>query len=194
MSVPVSFNLAVQEKKFSDQSLLKGVAISLQVPDALGIVGPSGCGKTSLLRICAGIDRDFNGKRHLKDGAKIAMMFQEPCLIPWRKIRDNIMLTAQITRQEADDWLAQVGLDQHGDLFPSQLSLGQQRRVAFIRALAFKGDMLVLDEPFVSLDQQRKETMIKLLQDYLETHKAILLLASHNQQEIDQLTDQTLEL
>ena len=190
----MSFNLTIEEKTFKDQSLLKGVTISLNVPDALGIVGPSGRGKTSLLRICAGIDRDFSGQRHLKDGAKIAMMFQEPCLIPWRKIRENIMLTAHITRPEADHWLAQVGLDQHGDLFPSQLSLGQQRRVAFIRALAFKGDMLVLDEPFVSLDQKRKQTLIALLQDYLRSHKAMLLLASHDPAEIDQLTDQTLEL
>src|SRR6202008_2779972 len=119
------------------------------------LVCPSGCGKTTLLRIITGLDRDYSGVVSLPDHGKLGMVFQEPRLLPWRTVEQNVRLGApEASDAELDALFAALGLAKHRHHFPGELSLGQARRVALARAFAVGPDLLVLDEPFVSLDAE----------------------------------------
>ena len=122
------------------------------------ICGPSGSGKTTVLRLIAGLDRDDNGTP--PPDVKIGMVFQEPRLLPWKTIRENVELVG-----EDHGLLNAFGLQSVAHLFPSQISLGMARRVALARALAFKPTLLLLDEPFASLD----EDLADLMRDQIRT-------------------------
>jgi len=116
------------------------------------LIGPSGCGKTSILRILAGLDGQFEGRVTRPPGA-LSMAFQEPRLLPWRTVEDNIRLAApQIGEGELKALMNALDITAHRKHFPSELSLGLARRVALARAYAIKPALLLLDEPFVSLD------------------------------------------
>jgi len=135
------------------EPVLADLRLTLKRGEAGAVVGPSGCGKTSLLRILAGIDCDFSGRVALPAHSRLGMVFQEPRLLPWRSVFDNIAIVApQASRAEIDALLQAFDLSGHATHFPGQLSLGLARRAALARALAIKPDLLLLDEPLVSLD------------------------------------------
>lgn len=147
---------------------LQAVDLSIKPGQFVGLLGPSGCGKTTLLNIIGGLDDDFEGAvRFTLDENKpthpvtptIGYVFQEPRLLPWMTVRDNLRLVmggrgdTSDTASLIDDWLARVGLRGYGDYFPGQLSVGMQQRVAVARALIIQPDVLVMDEPFSALDE-----------------------------------------
>lgn len=167
------------------------------------LVGPSGCGKTTLLNIIAGLDNDYDGdicvgQRHTQ--AKIGYVFQNPRLLPWRTIRENIELAldAQALRgneSEVIDALLEVmqlSASQHS--YPERLSLGMSRRVAIIRAFALDPEVLLMDEPFVSLDaptaRQARELLLKLWQQRPHT----VLFVTHDLREAIALADRLIFL
>ena len=120
------------------------------------LIGPSGCGKTTVLRMIAGLDVDFDGSIARPGRARQAMVFQEPALLPWRTVDENIRLcmeAAGVDGRGLEPMLAMLGLEGHRTRFPSELSLGLARRVALARAFIVQPDLLLLDEPFVSLDE-----------------------------------------
>src|SRR5207302_1954947 len=132
--------------------VIQDIAFTARHGETVALVGPSGCGKTTLLRIVAGLDRDFEGAVTRPPGI-IGMVFQEPRLLPWRSVEDNVQLIAP----GADDatltaLFATLELTAHRGLFPGELSLGLARRVALARAFAVEPNLLILDEPFASLD------------------------------------------
>ena len=132
---------------------LEDLRLTLKRGEAGAVVGPSGCGKTTLLRIVAGLDRDFVGSVKLPAHGRLGMVFQEPRLLPWRNVADNIHIAApRASGAEIEALLDTLGLAGHAEHFPRQLSLGLARRAALARALAIKPDLLLLDEPLVSLD------------------------------------------
>ena len=136
------------------------------VPDSMTVLmGPSGCGKTTLLRILAGLDDRFVGNVIMPENARIGLMFQDPRLLPWRTVKQNIMLVADPSFTETDlEHLAlAVGIADKLSGYPQELSLGLARRVALARAFATKPDLLLLDEPFVSLDERTADRLRKLL-------------------------------
>jgi ABC-type nitrate/sulfonate/bicarbonate transport system ATPase subunit len=117
------------------------------------LVGPTGCGKITLLRIVAGLDRDFDGIVAIPAHGTLAMVFQEPRLLPWRTVEQNVRLAApRVTDAGLELLFHTLGLEAHRAHYPGELSLGLARRVALARAFAAKPDLLLLDEPFVSLD------------------------------------------
>ena len=131
------------------------------------LMGPSGCGKTTLLRIVAGLDDRFTGKVGLHPEARIGLMFQEPRLLPWRTVEQNIELVAapDFSAEDLDRLAHAVGIADMLPRYPQELSLGLARRVALARAFATKPDLLLLDEPFVSLDERTADRLRRLLLD-----------------------------
>ena len=156
------------------------------------LMGPSGCGKTTLLRIIAGLDARYTGDISLAPDARIGLMFQDPRLLPWRTVKQNIELVAAPGFTEADlDRLAHaVGIADMLPRYPQELSLGLARRVALARAFATKPDLLLLDEPFVSLDERTADRLRRLLLDVWSARPTTAILVTHNAREAILLADQ----
>ncbi|HLP70419.1 MAG TPA: ATP-binding cassette domain-containing protein [Rhizobium sp.] len=172
--------------------VLGPVALSLSPGETVALTGPSGVGKTSLLRIIAGLDYGFDGYRQAT--ARIAMVFQEPLLLPWRTAVENLTVIARISSAEAGLWLEKVGLAGLGDRFPHTLSLGQQRRLSLVRAFACAPELLLLDEPFVSLDPALASEMMGLLERLIADRPCATLLVTHVRGEAERLAGRILRM
>lgn len=156
----------------------------------LVLLGRSGAGKTTLLRIALGLDRDFLGRATLPRGRR-GVVFQEPRLLPWLSVAENLRLVAPAADVAA--LLAAVGLAGHASARPGALSLGMARRVALARALAVDPDMLVLDEPFVSLDPALAAALGRLLVARAR-QGTLVLLAMHDLDHALAIADRILAL
>ena len=175
--------------------MLGELAFSLGNGEVAALVGPSGCGKTTLLRIIAGLDSDFEGSVALPAHGMLGMVFQEPRLLPWRTVEQNVRLAAPQATDAALGTLFQaLGLTAHRDHFPGELSLGLARRVALARAFAVEPDLLLLDEPFVSLDDALAARLRDELADLVNRRPITTLLVTHNVEEAIGLADRLLLL
>ena len=182
----------IEEKRLGGRPVLGALGFSLGPHEAAGLLGPSGIGKTTLLRIIAGLDTDFRG--HVAGAGRIGFVFQEPTLLPWRTVRDNIVLAARVSAEAAGSLLREVGLGRHGDAFPGALSLGEARRVALARALAVEPETLLLDEPFVSLDPDGALRMQRVVERLMDAHPMRTILVTHRAEECARLTDRVFRL
>ena len=175
--------------------MLGELAFSLGNGEVAALVGPSGCGETTLLRIIAGLDSDFEGSVALPAHGTLGMVFQEPRLLPWRTVEQNVRLAAPQATDAALGTLFQaLGLTAHRDHFPGELSLGLARRVALARAFAVEPDLLLLDEPFVSLDDALAARLRDELADLVNRRPITTLLVTHNVEEAIGLADRLLLL
>ncbi len=163
--------------------VLHDVAFSLRQGEICALLGPSGCGKTTLLRIISGLDSDFEGQVVLPSLHKIGMVFQEPRLLPWRSVVQNLRLVGDSSESDLAEIAAALRLSNHLDHFPGELSLGLARRVAIARAFAAKPDLLLLDEPFVSLDAALAARLREELLALVLKRKATTLIVTHNVEE-----------
>ena len=156
------------------------------------LMGPSGCGKTTLLRIVAGLDDNFTGEIDLPDDTRIGLMFQEPRLLPWRTVRQNLELVAapNFSPEDMQQLAQSVGIGDMMHRYPQELSLGMARRVALARAFATRPDLLLLDEPFVSLDERTADRLRRLLLEVWSARPTTALLVTHNAREAILLADQ----
>jgi sulfonate transport system ATP-binding protein len=164
----------------------------------VAITGPSGCGKTTLLNIVAGLDRDFEGEISC-DAAmlRLAYVFQTPRLLPWRTVRENIALALEdgdARRAQVDELISRVGLASAAGEYPERLSLGMQRRVALARGFVIEPDILLMDEPFVSLDRAAAAGLRALLLDLWSRRRATVLFVTHDQSEAVALATRILRL
>jgi ABC-type nitrate/sulfonate/bicarbonate transport system ATPase subunit len=176
--------------------VLRDFALELAPGSFACLVGPSGCGKTTILRIAAGLDRDFQGERRLSPSTRVAMVFQEPRLLPWRTVEDNIrvaMDAASVTGA-IGEWLERFDLVEQRRQYAGELSLGQARRVAMARAMSVGPDLLLLDEPLVSLDETVAARLRGELRATAETRKLGILLVTHDLAEAIELSDRLLFL
>jgi ABC-type nitrate/sulfonate/bicarbonate transport system ATPase subunit len=163
---------------------LGDVSLALNNGEVAAIVGPSGCGKTTLLRIVAGLDNDFEGGVRLPAHGRLGVVFQEPRLLPWRTVEENLKIAApQADETTLSALFATLGLDEHRRHYPGELSLGLARRVALARAFAVKPDLLMLDEPFVSLDAALATRMRTELVELVSRQPATTLLVTHSIEE-----------
>jgi ABC-type nitrate/sulfonate/bicarbonate transport system ATPase subunit len=170
--------------------VLGEISLGLNNGDVAALVGPSGCGKTTLLRIVVGLDHDFEGSVRLPAFGKLGVVFQEPRLLPWRTVEENVKLAAP----QADDvtlgaLFVTLGIAEHRRHYPGELSLGLARRVALARAFAVKPDLLVLDEPFVSLDTALAARMRAELVELVSRQPVTTLLVTHSIEEAIEIAD-----
>ena len=172
----------------------------------LAIVGPSGAGKSTLLNIIAGLDREMDGDVQMDgrplhaDGLKttrIGFVFQEPRLMPWLTVMDNLMLVMDKTADSVErvrQLLREVGLANIEQSFPNQLSGGMQRRVSLVRAFAMRPELLLMDEPFLSLDAPTAARLRRLLMTLGGELRPTGLFVTHHLREALALADRLLFL
>ncbi len=186
-------------------AVLCDISFELGVNEFVCIVGPSGCGKTTLLRIIAGLEQQDSGVVKM-DGAPVrgpdasrGMLFQDYALFPWRTVRQNIEFGLEIKRVPpavrrsiSRHFISVVGLEGFEDRYPHQLSGGMKQRVAIARALANDPEVILMDEPFASLDAQTRVAMQRhLLRVFNESKKSVLFV-THNVEEALYLGDRVL--
>ena len=173
------------------------VTLDIHEGDLLSVVGPSGCGKTTVLKILAGLHgadggtvRIGDGHGSFVEGRDVGMVFQQPLLLKWRTIAENVILPAQIlglpikaARERAKDLLQMVGLGHAGDKHPFELSGGMQQRAAIARALIHDPKLVLMDEPFGALDAITREKMnLEMLRIWQESRKTFVFV-THGIQE-----------
>jgi NitT/TauT family transport system ATP-binding protein len=171
--------------------VVRDLKLRIEVGSFGALIGPSGCGKTTILKIAAGLDTDFRGEIRRPEAGRLGMVFQEPRLLAWRTVEQNIRLALPPERADIDltDLIDILGLGTHLALYPGELSLGLARRVAIARAFAADPDFLLLDEPFVSLDEATADRLRSELVALTERTRATTLLVTHDLAEAVQLAD-----
>lgn len=172
------------------QEVLAPVKFALQSGEVGVLIGPSGCGKSTMLRIILGLDRDFQGRIARPPEARIGMVFQEPRLLPWRSVEQNVRLAApDVTDEKLSELFRILELDAHRSHFPGELSLGLARRVALARAFAVEPDLLVLDEPLASLDEALAGRLRDEIAMLVASRPVMTLLVTHNLDDAIRLGD-----
>ena len=193
-AAPLELRIDAKSYRSADGTPIEAVRdfeLRLEAGSFGALIGPSGCGKTTILRIAGGLDTDFRGSLHPPGAGRLGFVFQEPRLLPWRTVEQNIRLTLPADQADVDltDLVGTLGLDRHLARYPGELSLGLARRAAIARAFAVRPDFLLLDEPFVSLD----ETVAARLRDELlaltTRTKVTTLFVTHDLEDAVELAD-----
>ena len=165
------------------------------------IIGPSGCGKSSILNIISNQDKNFEGQIIKNNNIKIGYMFQEDALFPWLTIYENSLLGLKISKELTKenekyvlDLLTKYGLIDFKDKYPSELSGGMKQRVALIRTLALKPDILLLDEPFSALDYQTRLNVCDDVYKIIKEENKAVVIVTHDVSEAISFSDKIIVL
>ena len=181
---------------YKKKEVLKNLSFTLARGEILAVMGPSGCGKSTLLNLAAGLRKPTEGSIE-NHAQKIAYVFQEPRLFPWLTVAENV--SAVLAEKQTEDEtvervLEAVGLTDAKDQFPASLSGGMKSRASLARALAYGGDLFLLDEPFAALDESMRMELAEYLKGYLHTHNASAIIVTHQLSDAQALADQIMEL
>jgi sulfonate transport system ATP-binding protein len=181
-------------RAFGDRRILDGLDLDIERGEFVALLGRSGSGKSTLLRALAGLDRDTTGELTVEGTVGVA--FQEPRLLPWKRVIDNVALGLAGPRAKAHEALEEVGLTALADAWPLTLSGGEAQRASLARALVREPGLLLLDEPFSALDALTRITMHRLVLDLWNRHSehTSVLLVTHDVDEALILADRVLVL
>jgi NitT/TauT family transport system ATP-binding protein len=186
--------------QYGPRLILDDVSLTAEPGQIVGLMGPSGCGKTTLLNLLAGLQSPSAGTV-MGDPSRTAYVFQEPRLLPWYTTVENIALglkargMAPLQRLQLACTLAEtVGLADAAHLYPTQLSGGMQQRVNLARAFAVNPRLLLLDEPFSSLDMGTRRQLQQLVMAWVQQHQTTAVLVTHDLSEAVTLADELLVL
>ena len=203
--MPRKVEITGLNKWFGELETLRDIDVAVEQGEFISVVGPSGCGKTTFLRIVAGLEPATSGSIRL-DGATVTapgrnrgFVFQNDSLLPWRTVLSNALIGPEVAgrvgekeRKRTLDLLKLVGLGGFENYYPRQLSGGMRQRVNLARALAIDPDVLLMDEPFASLDAQTREIMQTELLRIWEQGRKTVLFVTHQIDEAVFLSDRVL--
>lgn len=188
-------------KRFGDRQVLQGLDLKVEAGQFIAVIGRSGCGKTTLLRLLAGLDRVTSGEIRIGGRAVNAiqsstrLLFQDARLLPWQSVLQNVGVSRMPGwRKLSSEALADVGLADRADDWPSVLSGGQRQRVALARALVSEPKVLLLDEPFGALDALTRKEMHDLLLGLWRERRFTTVLITHDVSEALALADRIVVL
>jgi len=180
---------------------IKDFNLSINEGEIVSLVGPSGCGKSTILSVIAELDENYEGCILKKDKLKLAYMLQSDALLPWLNIFENSILGLKIKKNLCEDEIDYVNdllklynLYEFKDNYPKSLSGGMKQRVALIRTLALKPDLLLLDEPFCALDQQSRLVISDDVYKIIKKEKKTVILVTHNIEEAILFSDKVIVL
>jgi sulfonate transport system ATP-binding protein len=181
-------------KRFGNRIVLDELSLDIKAGEFVAMIGRSGSGKSTLLRALAGLDRDVSGSMAVAE--PVAVAFQEPRLVPWKRVLDNVTLGLRVPdpARVAAEALAEVELTERTSAWPLTLSGGEAQRVSLARALVRSPSLLLLDEPFSALDALTTISMHRLVLRLWETHRPAVLLVTHDVDEALALADRVLVL
>ncbi|MEQ1719173.1 MAG: ABC transporter ATP-binding protein [Hyphomicrobium sp.] len=199
-----TIHVAVKRKIFPPigdreaQLVLSNVAFHVTPREFVVLTGPSGCGKSTLLNIIAGLDTDFEGNIDLGSaGQRMTFIFQAPRLLPWRTVYENIVLALPDNDPrlaKIPEMLARVGLTDAANAYPERISLGMQRRASLARGFILEPQILLMDEPFVSLDDPTAQSLRQLLMELVNRQPTTVIFVTHDRAEAIQLATRILRL
>ena len=199
-----SVGIAVRSKTFRPvagrpaHGVLRAVDLAIAPRSFVVITGPSGCGKSTLLNIVAGLDRDYEGAiTTTPPNAEVSFIFQTPRLLPWRTVQENIALALPDDDPRCAGipaLIGRVGLSGAETAYPERLSLGMQRRVAIARGFVVQPDILLMDEPFVSLDDDTADALRSLVVELWQQHPTTVLFVTHDRAEAIRLATRIVRL
>lgn len=182
---------------FGKKTVLESFSLELKKGEILALMAPSGYGKTTLLGLIAGTLKVQNGEIE-NNAQRVAYVFQEPRLFPWLTVKENLLTVMEKADEDSiktvAECLALVGLDDAADKYPSELSGGMKSRASLARALAFGGDLFLLDEPFAALDEDLRHDLALKLKEYLHSRGASAILVTHNREDAESIADRILAL
>ncbi|MHC1604531.1 MAG: ABC transporter ATP-binding protein [Candidatus Methanofastidiosia archaeon] len=197
-------NKTFVSEKMNKVGAIKDLSFKVKEKEFLCVLGPSGCGKTTLLRIIAGLEKPSSGTiewNKEKNDNYIGFVFQEHSLFPWRTVFNNIAFGHEMlrnpkdeTKKVVDKLIELMSLKGFENSYPKELSGGMQKRVAIARALAVDPDILLMDEPFVSLDAQTRNNLQRELLKVWKEIKNTVIFVTHNVDEAVYLADRVLIL
>lgn len=200
MTAPL-LEVRVRTKRYGARVVLDAAHVAIAPGEIVSLLGPSGCGKSTLLRIAAGLDRDFEGSVSLRgeplDGPSsgIGVIFQEPRLLPWLRVAQNVAFPSRArgeAARRASELLAEVGLPGTESRWPKELSGGMAQRVAIARGLFTRPGVLLLDEPFSAVDAITRMRLQDLLLSITQAHRMAALVVTHDIDEALLLSDRVL--
>jgi NitT/TauT family transport system ATP-binding protein len=181
-----------------ENTVLRDVSFEVSPREFVVLTGPSGCGKSTLLNIVAGLDTDYEGEIDLgAANPRMTFIFQTPRLLPWRTIRENLMLSlpdGDRRQDNVDAIIERVGLTEAKNAYPERTSLGMQRRAALARGFIQEPDILLMDEPFVSLDDPTAQGLRELLVDLWNSRPTTVMFVTHDRTEAVMLATRILRL
>jgi NitT/TauT family transport system ATP-binding protein len=182
---------------YGSEPVLEGASLAVDYGRFVSLVGPSGSGKSSLLRALIGLQRPLSGTIETIARSQIGILFQDDALLPWKTARDNVALGLTFKGMErgkalaeAEAWLERLDLAGFGDRFPRHLSGGQRKRVALAQVLAMKPELILMDEPFASLDAIVGARIVRDVVALVERQEISVLLVTHDLEEAISLSDE----
>lgn len=194
-------------KAFGDLRVIDDLSLEIEAGSFVSFIGPSGCGKTTLVRIVAGLEPASFGTVRVdgevpsvaRSHKRVALVPQQPGLLPWRTVRANAHLLLDVNRRanptdavNPNTLLREVGLGEFMESYPHELSGGMQQRVALVRALSLHAPLLVMDEPFAALDEITRSEMRQLVNQLVEGRGVTALFVTHNIAEAVALSDRVI--
>jgi len=195
------------QAKNGETEALRNVSFSVNEGEFASIIGPSGCGKSTILSIVAGLEKKSSGKMYI-DGietedisSKIGYMLQRDSLLEWRTIYNNVLFGLEVTHRKTKEneeyvreLLRKYNLYEFKDKYPTQLSGGMRQRVALIRTLAIRPEILLLDEAFSALDYQTRMMVTKDIYNILKNENITTLMVTHDISEAISMSDKVIVL